>query len=165
MNDLLIASAASGIFALAGTALGALLSRSHGKELERDRFRHDIARDTSSKRLAVYVDLASRGAAAYRAKANKSDRADATLDEAKNCLYDNRFFFSASMSKSARTLFSTLSESPFDKSRAEAALNGFFEAARADLLLDDLSASINRAVGKTEPQAKNTEPQAKNGGG
>ena len=136
----------TGVVGLVGTSLGARIQRTHDREVERDRFRHDIASRTAEVRLIVYRELAAKVAATYREKVNWGPRAKDLLNETKNHYYDHRFFFSPALGQAFRQITNSLAADSFKKEQAEDNLNQFFNVVRDDLLLKDLSDSVGRAV-------------------
>ncbi len=131
---------------IAGTGIGAWIQRGHGRELERDRFRHEVATRTADERLKVYIQLAAKVAEAHRAKMNSQPTVQQLLDSAKNYYYDNRFFFSSRLGAAFRKADESLAIAAANKDILRDNVNGFFDAVRADLLLEDLAESVTRAV-------------------
>jgi len=145
---------ATGLVSIVSGMIGARIQRSHGRELERDRFRHDIASRTAEARLTVHTELAAKVADAYRKTINRGGDHNHPLDSAKNYYYDNRFFFSRDLGNAFRSISKSLAVKNPNKQVLEENLNTFFNVIRDDLLLKDLSESVSRAVStaKATPQ-------------
>lgn len=134
------------VTALIAVWIGAKLQRGQGREVERDRFRHDVASQTAEERLKAYVELAKKVALAYRTKVNAQSGAQTALDEAKNFYYDNRFFFSNTAGSAFREAEESLSLPTPSRDILTKNLNDFYNTVREDLLLRDLAESVQRAV-------------------
>lgn len=144
-SPVLLAGITGAVSILSGI-VGAAIQRGVGKEVERDRFRHDIACKTTETRLGVHVDLASALAEAYRDKRNCAASAQKKLDDFKNFYYDHRYFFSPQLGTAFRDVVKSLSHERCDPNILEDNVNTFFNAIRDDLLLPELSQSVSRAV-------------------
>ena len=141
-----IAATVAGAVSLIGVTLGARLQQHQGRELERDRFRHDIASLAAAERMKVYITLSSKVTAAYRAKQKSTGDQQQLVYEAEDYYYDHRVFFSPTVGEAFNEINRSLHVKPAKREILEANLNAFLDAVRNDLLLTELARSIRSAV-------------------
>jgi len=86
------------VFSAIGGFIGALLHGKFGREVERDRFRHEITSTSWAKNVEYHTELFHLVSAAYQAKRNRNsaqfEQDPTELKEMKNFYHDNRFSFS-----------------------------------------------------------------------
>jgi hypothetical protein len=141
-----IAVAVAAAVSLIGVMLGARLQRGHQRELERDRFRHEIASLAAAERMTVYTALSSKVTAAYRAKQKSTGPDKQLVHEAEDYFYDHRFFFSPTLGDKFNEISRSLRVQAANRDILEANLNAFLDAVRDDLLLSDLARYVRTAV-------------------
>lgn len=151
-------AAVTGTASLLSVIAGAVIQRGIGKDVERDRFRHDIACRTADVRLTAHKDLTLVVSKAYRDKRNCSSDAQQALLDAKNFYYDNRYFFSPQLGTAFMDVAKSLALARCDTTILENNMNAFFNCVRDDLLLRDLSASVSRAIRRHKDSRKPGQP-------
>jgi hypothetical protein len=147
-----VLTAVAGLLSIISAFVGARIQRGIGRQIERDRFRHDIAAKTAEMRLTAHKELASLLAQAYRDKRNSAAPAPNSLNTFKNYYYENRYFFSNELGDAFRLVKESLSIAACDFAVLEQNVNAFFNVLRNDLLLRELSESVHRAVTSSKPK-------------
>jgi hypothetical protein len=141
-----IVATVAGVVSLIGVALGARLQRRQERQLERDRFRHEIASLAAAERMKVYATLSSKVTVAYRAKQKNTGDQQQLVYEAEDYYYDHRFFFSPTLGDAFNEINRSLHVKAAKREIIEANLNAFLDVVRDDLLLTELSRSVRRSV-------------------